>query len=43
MHLLKEDTRDKVMPCCNSDAEIDDLLIPTSQMYESRENGENTK
>ena len=45
MHLLKkDDTRDKVMPCCSGDAKINDLLIRASQMYESsREDGENDK
>ena len=43
MYLLKEDdSRDEVMPCCSGDAEIDNLLIQASQMYEaSREDGEN--
>ena len=43
MHLLKDDNaRDEVLPCCSGDAEIDDLLIQASQMYEaSREDDQN--
>ena len=42
MHLLKNDyTHNKVMLCCSGDAEIEDLLIQASQMYESSRDGEN--
>ena len=42
MHLLKEDdTGNKVILCCSSDAEIADLFIQASQMYESSRDGEN--
>ena len=35
MHLLKEgNTYDEVMPCCSGGAEIDDIFIQASQMYE---------
>ena len=40
MHLFKDNK--EVIPCLSDDAEINELLIQTSQMYEaSRENGEN--
>ena len=42
MHLLKEDnTGNEVILCCSGDAEIADLFIQASQMYESSRDGEN--